>query len=358
MNELRLNNVLKEMKSSQISQILVTDPVSIFYLTGKWIHPGERMLALYINVDGENKLFINELFPLEEDLRVEKIWHNDTENPIDLMIDHINNKEVLGIDKNWPAKFLLDLIDKNVAPKYVNSSDIIDDLRMIKDKKEIAFMKEASRLNDEAMGKLISSISSPITELEMVEELRKIYKELEADGFSFDPIVGFGAHAADPHHEPDNTLLKEGDCIVLDIGCKKNSYNADMTRTVFFKDATLKAQEVYNTVLEANKKAVSTVKPGARFCDVDKAARKHIEDAGYGKYFTHRTGHSIGLEVHDKGDVSKTNEEILKPGMIFSVEPGIYLPGEVGVRIEDLVLVTEDGYELLNQYNKKLQIIK
>lgn len=131
-----------------------------------------------------------------------------------------------------------------------------------------------------------------------------------------------------------------------------------MTRTVFYKSASEKAKEVFNIVLEANKRAIAMVKPGVRFCDIDNAAREYITEKGYGKYFTHRTGHSIGIETHDMGDVSSINTDILKPGMIFSVEPGIYLPGEFGVRIEDLVLVTEDGHELLNKYNKELNIIK
>ena len=131
-----------------------------------------------------------------------------------------------------------------------------------------------------------------------------------------------------------------------------------MTRTVFFIELSEKAKEVYETVLEANMKAIEKVKPGVRFSDIDAAARKVIEEKGYGKYFTHRTGHSIGIEVHEYGDVSSSNDDLLKPGMIFSVEPGIYLEGELGVRIEDLVLVTEDGYETLNKYPKELQIIR
>ena len=126
----------------------------------------------------------------------------------------------------------------------------------------------------------------------------------------------------------------------------------------FPEDFQEKAKEVFNIVLEANKRAISMVKPGVRFCDIDNAAREYITDKGYGKYFTHRTGHSIGIETHDMGDVSSINTDILKPGMIFSVEPGIYLPGEFGVRIEDLVLVTQDGHEILNKHNKELTIIK
>ena len=197
-----------------------------------------------------------------------------------------------------------------------------------------------------------------MTEQELAEELQKIYLELGAEGYSFEPICAYGANAADPHHMTDTVSVgKTGDSVVLDIGCKKDGYCSDMTRTVFIGEASEQAREVYDTVLQANLRAIAAVKPGARFCDVDKAARDYITEKGYGPYFTHRTGHCIGQEVHEAGDVSSVNENVLKPGMIFSIEPGIYLEGKVGVRIEDLVLVTEEGCEVLNRADKALRII-
>ncbi len=354
----RLENVLNSMKEANIPQIIISDPASIFYLTGKWIHPGERMLALYLNLNGDHKIFINELFPVTEELGAKKIWFNDTDDCIKLLSENICKEQSIGIDKNWPSRFLLDLMKNNGASAYVNGSFIVDRARMIKDEEEINFMRNASRINDMAMEKLINLTLEGHSEKKMRELLLSIYEELGAEGFSFDAIIGYGANAADPHHSPDNSMPTEGDSIIFDIGCVKNSYCSDMTRTVFFKNVSDKSKEVFEIVLEANKRAIETVKPGVRFCDVDLAARKYIESKGYGKYFTHRTGHSIGIEVHDFGDVSSTNTDILKPGMIFSVEPGIYLSGEVGVRIEDLVLVTENGYEILNKANKELYVVK
>ena len=141
---------------------------------------------------------------------------------------------------------------------------------------------------------------------------------------------------------------------VLDIGCLLNGYCSDMTRTVFLGKASDEARKIYEIVKEANRRGIEAVGPGARFSDVDKAARDYITEMGYGDAFTHRTGHCIGIEVHEFGDVSSSNDEILKPGMTFSVEPGIYVPGVAGVRIEDLVLVTEDGHEVLNHFTKDL----
>ena len=270
----------------------------------------------------------------------------------------MDKASALGIDKNWPARFLLSLMEHNPVPKYVNGSNVVDRLRMIKDEEELELLRKASKINELAIDRLINEISPEFSEKEMKDKLLAIYKELGAEGLSFDPIVCYGANAADPHHVCDDSHVKEGDSVVVDIGCIKDSYCSDMTRTVFYKHVSDKHKEVYNIVLEANQKAIEIVKPGVRFCDVDLTARKIIEDAGYGKYFTHRTGHSIGIECHETGDVSSTNTDVLEPGMVFSVEPGIYLPGEMGVRIEDLIVVTEDGYENLNSYDKSLRVIE
>lgn len=354
----RVNQVLQLMEKENVNQMLVSDPAAIFYLTGKWIHPGERLLSLYLNLDGNHRLFINELFPVYEDLGVEKIWFNDTQDGVKIIADYVDKSKPMGVDKNWPAKFLLRLMELGGGSTFVNGSEILDRVRMCKDDEEKDLMRSVSKLNDLAVEKMINLVPAMHTEKQMGKLLADIYEDLGASGFSFDPIIAYGANGADPHHEPDNSKVKEGDSIIIDIGCVKDSYCSDMTRTVFYKSASDKSREVYDTVKEANMKAIDIVKPGVRFCDIDKAARDHIESKGYGKYFTHRTGHSIGLEVHDFGDVSSINEDRVQPGMIFSIEPGIYLTGEVGVRIEDLVLVTEEGCEVLNKYDKELIIVE
>ncbi|MGG2467256.1 M24 family metallopeptidase [Paraclostridium bifermentans] len=353
----RLNAVLDQMKKNSIDQMLISDPYAIFYLTGKMIHPGERLLALYINVNGNNKMFINELFPVTEDLGVEMVWFNDTQNSVEIVSNGLDQVGTIGVDKNWPAKFLLALMDLCPNCKFVNSSYIVDTLRSSKDEEEKDLMRKASALNDEAMKRLKDTINADLTEKQLANKLSGIYEDLGADGFSFSPIIGFGPTGADPHGTPGDRKVKAGDAIILDIGCVKDNYCSDMTRTVFYKEAPEKAKEVFEIVLESNKRAIALVKPGVRFCDIDAAARDYITEKGYGKYFTHRTGHSIGLECHDMGDVSSVNTDCVQEGMIFSVEPGIYLPGEFGVRIEDLVLVTKDGHENLNKHDKELVIV-
>lgn len=353
----RLNAVLDQMKKDDLTQMLVSDPIAIFYLTGELVHPGERLMSLYINTSGKYTLFINELFPIHNDIGAEIVYFTDNQNPIEIITKAVDKNVTMGVDKNWPARFLLNLMELGGGSKFIESSYIIDDLRTLKDEEEKEAMRVASRLNDQAMAKLKDSVTADLSEKQLVSVLSGIYEDLGADGFSFDPILAYGANAANPHGVPGNDLPKPGDTLILDIGCVKDYYCSDMTRTVFYKEIPEKGREIFEIVLEANKRAEAIIKPGVRFCDIDAAARDYITEKGYGKYFTHRTGHSIGLECHDKGDVSAINTDEVKPGMIFSIEPGIYLTGDLGVRIEDLVLVTEDGCEILNSHPKEICVV-
>ena len=163
----RLDKVLKIMSEEEIPQMIVSDPSAIFYLTGKWIFPGERMLALYINLNGNNKLFINELFPISEDLGVEKIWFNDTQSPVKILADNIDKESPMGIDKNWPAHFLIKLMQLKGGSSFVNGSEILDRVRMCKDENEKELMRAASKLNDSAMGEMIKLVPDKHSEIKM-----------------------------------------------------------------------------------------------------------------------------------------------------------------------------------------------
>ena len=353
----RTNKILEKMKQKGINQALISDPYSIFYLAEYLEHPGERFFAVLLDENGDHKLFINALFPLEKDLELEKIVYSDTDNPIELLAKIIPNGSVVGIDKVLPARFLLPLMNHLPENKFVDVSQIVDRVRMIKDDEEKELMRRASILNDTACQRVINSISEGKSEKDVAKDLLSIHEELKVDGLSFDPIIAYGANGANPHGTVGDRYVKPGDAIIIDMGGIKDNYCSDMTRTVFWKQPSEKAREVFEIVLEAQKRGVAAVKPGVRFCDIDAACRDYITEKGYGEFFTHRTGHHIGLECHEYGDISSINETKCEPGMIFSIEPGIYLPGEFGVRIEDLVLVTEDGCEVLNKLNKELVII-
>lgn len=353
----RITAMQSLMALHQADQLIVSDPSTIFYLTGAWFSPGERLIVLILDRTGEPLLLCNELFPLPAGFPLAVRWYNDTEDA-PARVSELLTGEVIAVDKIWPARFLLPLQALAPQRRFILASPIADGARLIKDGEEQARMRRASDLNDRALTGLVARIGSGTSELFLAQELAVIYDDLGGDGFSFPPIVAFGANCADPHHESDDSLPQAGDSIILDIGCRKDDYCADMTRTVFFQEVSEEGRRVYETVRQANLLAIAAVRPGARFSEVDRAARAHIESQGYGPWFTHRTGHGIGIDVHEPEDVSVVNDHLLEPGMIFSIEPGIYLPGRLGVRIEDLVLVTETGCEVLNHVSKDLLVIQ
>ena len=354
----RVARVLAEMKKMGLSQMIITDPTSISYLAVHYENPIERFWALYLREDGQHKLVANRLFTLNDVSGVDILWYTDSEDGTAVLNPYIDHSAVLGIDKVMSAKFLIRLMEQGAAAKYVNGSDCVDNIRSRKDAEEQEKMREASRINDAAMAKFKELVHEGMTELQIADQMEAIYKSLGAEGYSFDPLVGFGGNAANGHHEPDATVLKKGDCVLFDVGCKKDGYCSDMTRTFFFGEVSEEHRKVYETVLRAQEAAERAIHPGVKLSEIDRVARSIIEEAGYGPYFTHRLGHFIGAEVPEKGDVSEASEIIAQPGMTFSIEPGIYLPGDVGVRIEDLVLVTENGVEILNHYPKTLQVIE
>ena len=305
----RLEHVCSRLTKMGLTQMIVSDPLSIRYLTGVWVDPYERLYALYLRTDGKHRFFLNNLFVVP-DIDIPKTWFSDTDD---------------------------------------GASSCIDGERAIKDEYERQKMREASLLNDVCIEKAAAHIKAGMTELECADYIRSLYKEAGCIE-SFSTIVSFGANAADPHHEP-------GDGIVIDMGCEKEGYCSDMTRTFFCETADPDYAAIHDLVRSANEKAESLIRPGMRFCDLDKAARDVISEAGYGEYFTHRLGHSIGMQAHEAGDVSQGNPTEIQEGMTFSIEPGVYLPGKFGVRVEDLVLVTADGCEVLNHADKHWKVI-
>lgn len=356
MNQKRINRVLEGMKERQLTQLFVADWKSIWYLTGYSCEPYERMYGLYLNASGRIVFVLNRLF-MDPGDEFEKIWYSDTDDGPKLLSELIDPEKPLGIDKIWPARFLIPLM--GYAPKAtpVLASSIVDDCRARKENEEILLMKEASRVNDEVNHRARDYVHAGATEKEIADYIDKQYRLEGSESNAFTTIVSFGANATDPHHEPDDTVLREGDCVLIDMGCRKNRYCSDMTRTFFYKTVSDEQQKVYNIVKAANASAEKALRPGVKLSDIDGIARKIITDAGYGPYFTHRLGHFIGQDDHELGDVSSSSEIIAEEGMIFSIEPGIYLPGKFGVRIEDLVLITKDGYEVLNHEPKELTVL-
>lgn len=357
MNQSRLNRIIDNMKAANLDQIIISAPNSLYYLLDVMFHPGERLMALYINKHGKHAFVVNELFPEAKALETEIIFYNDTQDPVTCL------KELLiegnfGVDKEWPSHFLVRLMKQVPSLTVEIGSVAVDKARMMKDQLEIEKMKEASHINDMAMAKVVELLKEKkYSEIELKAKIPNLFKSLGTNEISFSPSVCYGANAASPHHDSGEDMPKEQAGILIDMGGRTNGYCSDMTRSYHYGEPSELYKKIYQLVLDANLAGIAAVRPGVKLSDVDAAARKVIADAGYGPYFTHRLGHGIGIEVHEFPDVSSVADMVIEEGMTFTIEPGVYLEGELGVRIEDVVLVTANGCEVLNEYSKKLQIL-
>jgi Xaa-Pro dipeptidase len=245
------------------------------------------------------------------------------------------------------------------ADPTMKLEEVGKDLLWIRSQKiddEIASMREAVRISEQALDNVLPQIKVGMTEREIASMLDNELLRLGTQGFAFKALVQTGPNSALPHGNTTDRALQEGEFLLIDYGGMYQSYPADITRTFCLGAPTPEMQRIYDTVLAANRAACAIAKPGLECGEVDKAARDVIEAAGYGEYFIHRTGHGLGLETHELPQMAAGVEDELKPGMVFTVEPGIYIPGLGGVRIEDNVVVTEDGAEILTNYRRELRI--
>ena len=356
MNKPQMKKVIERMQASDLKQLLVTSPMSIKYLTGQYTYPGERLIALLLTDAGEVTLVANALFAMKAPEGARLVEYDDTQPAFEALSACVR-AGVLGVDKDFTCRFALPLMESRPDVRLKLGSDCVDRARMIKTDDELSRMAASSGKNDETLAETIRCLRTGMTENEVAQAYRDAAKNLGAAGESFDALICFGPNCAEPHHATDDTVSKAGDSVILDVGLVYEGYCSDMTRTVFLGCATDEQKRVYDIVKKANAAGRAAVRPGVKLKEVDRAARRVIEEAGYGKYFIHRTGHGIGLEVHEFPDVSQVSEEVCAPGMVFSVEPGVYLPGRFGVRVEDLVAVTPEGGKTLNELTRDQRIL-
>ncbi len=239
-------------------------------------------------------------------------------------------------------------------PEFVPAQNVFNELRMVKDESEIESLISAQRIAEKALDEVLGIIKPDMTEKEVAAEL--IYRMLRhgAENISFDPIVVSGPKSSMPHGVPGDVKLTMDSFITMDFGCIYNGYCSDMTRTVVLGKCSPEMEKIYNIVLEAQLAGIATAKAGVPGCDVHNAAAKVIEDAGYGEYFGHGFGHGVGLEIHELPSAAPAWKKPLEPGHVISAEPGIYLPGKYGVRIEDVIVITENGNQNITKAEKKL----
>jgi len=322
------------------------------YLAGFQEEGGERLLTLIVGADGRNCLIAPALTRNQaersgfQDVRV---WC-DGDDPVSLvkgLLDEWGCTDGdFAVDDDMRSSLLLALQNELPEAEFAAGHALLGELTRIKDAGEISRLKKAGEIADSSLSAVLAQVKPGTTEWSVNELLGA--EMSRRGGIPVFAIVATGAHGAEPHHHTGQTAVSEGDVLVLDYGCQFEGYLSDITRTVVVGRPTAEQSQVYRIVYDAHMAAREAIKPGVAAEDVDRAARQVIEDAGYGEFFVHRTGHGLGMRVHEEPYICKGNRHALEVGNVFSIEPGIYLPGNFGVRIENIVAVTQDGHESMN----------
>ncbi len=354
----RIKRARHLLETHGVDAVVITSTANFFFFTETWINPHERLLSFVIRKTGDPVILAPKMH--ENDMvgsSVETLLWNDGENAMALLAKCIPEKGVVSIDSLWPSQNLISLMRHRPQLTFIDSTRILGELRLRKDQHELALLRKAGEVADGVMQQIIAKIVPGMREIDVVEELKNLWTKEGVDEVSFNPIIGAGANGAQPHHQSGQTTIKSGDMVVIDMGGVINHYCSDMTRTIAIGEVTPQMKDVYEVVHRAHEAGAKAVKPGVLLGEIDHIARTVIKEAGYGSYFIHRTGHGLGIEVHEEPYVYSGNQQPIETGMVFSIEPGIYLPGQFGVRIEDIVIATETNCESFNNFTKELLVV-
>ncbi|MGU3575577.1 M24 family metallopeptidase [Brucellaceae bacterium C25G] len=351
-NEKRIEALRQQMLATGTDLVVLGPSTHMFYLSGVDPHGDERAVLLLISQKHAGFLMpVLNADSARNKTSLPFVTWADAEGPLAAFKNLVKTCDlpqnpVVALDETMRADFALLVLDNvaHSARKFTN--DTVGFLRAHKDEQEFELLKASALLNDAAMKAGYDALKAGISELEVASIIRAYFKANDAQ-----PIfvsVCFGENGAYPHHHTGETKLQNGDAVMIDIGARLNGYPSDMTRSGFFGEPTEKFAHVFNIVNEAVAKALVVAKPGVKASEVDRAARDHITQAGFGEYFLHRTGHGLGLDVHEAPYITATSDVVLEEGMVFSIEPGIYLAKEFGVRQEEIVFMRSDGAEILS----------
>jgi Xaa-Pro aminopeptidase len=355
----RISHLQTQMIQSGVDVIAVAPTANMCYLLGFAPLPDERLCALLITPQAARLIVptVN-ADQVEAHTGMPAMRWSDAAGPAAVLAQalvELNLKPggILAADDTMRADALL-AFQKAIAPaKTVVAGVLMNSLRMCKSEIEIETLARAAALTDQAVLAGAAACQPGVSEREVAAAIANYYQANGAELVDF-TIVASGPNSAFPHHETGERRLQPGDTIILDIGATLGGYKSDITRVVHLGEPSAEVKAVYRAVQEANRCGREAAVAGALGRDVDRAARQAIEAAGYGPRFTHRTGHGLGLEIHEPPYITAESETVLAPGMVFSVEPGVYLPGQFGIRIEDIVVVTEGACRCLTGLDHEL----
>ncbi len=344
------------MKSHGLGAVAINASPTLGYLTGLGFHLSERPVMAVFTVEGTPTMVVPELESLKfKKAQFDVNLYTYTESldswqtAFSDALSYLASSKV-GVEPRWLRVLELRFLEGAASrATLVSGEEAIAHLRMHKDVIELDMMRTATRIAQDALRATLPELKAGITELEAASILIQNMLRLGSGGeLPFQPIVAFGPNSANPHAEPTDRPLQEGDLALFDWGANYNGYFSDLTRTFTFGDVDPELLKIAGLVEAANGAGRAASAPGVEAGDIDRATRAVIADAGYGEYFMHRTGHGLGLEVHEEPYIRDDNTQVMAPGMTFTVEPGIYLAGRGGVRIEDDVVITADGAESLS----------
>lgn len=335
-----------------IDAFLAWSPPTLAYLRGFAEGAAERFLVYGIAANGQATFVgpaLSENQVRRAGVKDVRVWA-DGEDPIALFKAlaqewHLSSG-IIAVDDEMPSLMLLQIQKALPAALFRSGGEILGQAARQKDREELNCLRKAGSIADRAFEVVCPQIRAGMTELDLNRLLSNAMADL--GGIPTFCIVGTGANGAEPHHVTDSTVLTEGDVVVIDFGCTFGGYHSDITRMVCLGPATQRQKEVYAAVYDAHMAARSAIRAGVTAGQVDAAARSVLQERGWAEYFVHRTGHGVGLRIHESPYIAPASEEVLLAGDCFSIEPGVYLPGEFGVRIENLVTATESGHESFN----------
>ncbi len=367
MTQARIERLKAALKSANLDAVALNPGPSLTYLSGQHFHLMERPVVLIISQRHAPAFILPELEMAKMDLlsfkalsfaygEVPADWEQAFRKAIQKC--DLDGRRI-GIEPRQMRLLEYQFV-KAGAPEadFSDAGDVLSSLRVKKDKNEIEAMRRAVRIAQEALQASLPLIKAGMTEKELAAELVvQLLKHGSDTELPFQPIVSSGPNSANPHASLTERKLRAGDLLVIDWGAADEGYISDLTRTFAVKNVDAEFEKIHKIVQDANAAGRAAARPGAACAEVDKAARAVIEKSGYGKYFTHRTGHGIGMEAHEDPYIRGDNPQILEPGMAFTVEPGIYLMGRNGVRVEDNVVITETGAEVLSDMPRELLIV-
>ncbi|TYR81272.1 aminopeptidase P family protein [Priestia megaterium] len=364
--EKRLNKVVSWIQEKDYDMAFISSTENVFYLTNFYTNPHERLLGLFVFQNADPILVCPSMEvgqARDAGWAFEIIGYEDHENPWEFIQGSLHKRDLSTVKHIAVEKELLsyaraeELMKLYPDAALVAAEEKLNQLRVVKDEAEIEILKRAAALADYGVEVGVAALKEGVTEMDV---LAKIEYELKRKGIremSFSTMVLFGEKAGEAHGNPGLRKLKEGDFVLFDLGVVLDGYCSDITRTVVYKSVNEKQKHIYETVQRAQQAALDASKAGTRIGDLDLIARNLIKKEGYGEFFPHRLGHGLGISVHEFPSMSQANNDLLQEGMVYTIEPGVYIPEVGGVRIEDDVVITKDGYETLTKYPKELQVI-